>query len=60
MNLPIRPRRNRRTPAIRSLVRETNLSAADFILPLFLHEDAENTPIASMPGCIRWSLDGLV
>lgn len=56
----IRPRRNRRTPAIRSLVRETTLSAADFILPLFLHEDPENTPIASMPGVTRWSLKGLI
>ena len=60
MNFPIRPRRNRRTPAIRNLVRETTLSPADFILPLFLHEDAEDTPIASMPGVTRWSLDGLV
>jgi porphobilinogen synthase len=60
MNLPIRPRRNRRTAAIRSLVRESSLSAADFILPLFLHEDAVDTPIASMPGVTRWSLDGLV
>ncbi|MCW1885924.1 porphobilinogen synthase [Luteolibacter flavescens] len=56
----IRPRRNRRTPAIRSLVRENTLSPADFILPLFLHEDAEDTPIASMPGVTRWSLEGLV
>ncbi|WAC18192.1 porphobilinogen synthase [Luteolibacter sp. SL250] len=60
MNLPIRPRRNRRTPAIRSLVRETVLSPSDFILPVFFHEDADDTPIASMPGCTRWSLDGLV
>lgn len=60
MNLPIRPRRNRRTAAIRSLVRETTLSASDFILPLFLHEDAGDTPISSMPGCTRWSLEGLV
>lgn len=56
----LRPRRNRRTPAIRSMVRETMLSPADFILPLFLHEDAEDTPIASMPGVTRWSLDSLV
>lgn len=56
----LRPRRNRRTPAIRSMVRETTLSPADFILPLFLHEDAEDTPIASMPGVTRWSLDSLV
>jgi porphobilinogen synthase len=60
MNFPIRPRRNRRTPAIRNLVRETTLSPADFILPVFLHEDAEDTPIASMPGVTRWSLAGLV
>jgi porphobilinogen synthase len=60
MNFPIRPRRNRRTPAIRNLVRETTLSPADFVLPVFLHEDAEDTPIESMPGVTRWSLDGLV
>jgi porphobilinogen synthase len=55
-----RPRRNRRTPAVRSMIRETVLSPADFILPLFFHEDAEDTPIASMPGCTRWCLDSLV
>jgi porphobilinogen synthase len=60
MNFPIRPRRNRRTPAIRNLVRETTLSPADFVLPVFLHEDAEDTPIESMPGVTRWSLEGLV
>jgi porphobilinogen synthase len=60
MNLPIRPRRNRRTAAIRSMVRETSLSATDFILPLFFHEDAEDVPIPSMPGVKRWSLGGLV
>ena len=56
----IRPRRNRRTPAIRSMVRETTLTPADFILPLFFHEDAADTPILSMPGVTRWSLDSLV
>jgi porphobilinogen synthase len=60
MNLPIRPRRNRRTAAIRSLVRETVLSPSDFILPVFFHEDSTDTPIASMPGCTRWSVEGLV
>jgi len=60
MNLSIRPRRNRRTAAIRSMVRETVLSPSDFILPVFFHEDPTDTPIASMPGCTRWSLDGLV
>ncbi|HSP41388.1 MAG TPA: porphobilinogen synthase [Luteolibacter sp.] len=56
----IRPRRNRRTAALRSMVRETTLSPADFILPVFLHEDAADTPIDSMPGVTRWSLDSLV
>lgn len=56
----IRPRRNRRTPAIRSMVRETTLTPADFILPMFLHEDDVDTPIESMPGVTRWSLKSLV
>ncbi len=56
----IRPRRNRRSPAIRSLVRETQLSPSDFILPMFFHEDDEDTPIASMPGVTRWSIPSLV
>ena len=60
MFLPHRPRRNRRTPAIRSLVRETSLSPADFILPVFFHEESEDTPIASMPGVTRWSVESLV
>jgi porphobilinogen synthase len=60
MELPIRPRRNRRTESVRSLVRETVLCAGDLIYPLFLQEGKEDTAIASMPGCTRWSLDGLV
>ncbi len=60
MNLPIRPRRNRRTAAIRDLVRETELTPSHLIYPLFLHAGTEDTPIESMPGCTRWSLAGLV
>lgn len=60
MNLPIRPRRNRRTASIRALVRETVLTVGDLIYPLFLQEGDEDTPIDSMPGCTRWSLAGLV
>jgi porphobilinogen synthase len=60
MELPIRPRRNRKSTAVRALVRETTLSAADFILPLFVHEDGHDVAIESMPGCTRWSLGGLV
>ncbi len=55
-----RPRRNRRTPAIRSMIRETSLAPADFILPLFFHEEEEDVAIASMPGVTRWSLASLV
>lgn len=59
-NIMIRPRRNRRTPAIRSMVAETILNPSDFILPMFLDEDDVDTPIASMPGVTRWSLASLV
>jgi porphobilinogen synthase len=46
-----RPRRLRRTPAIRNLIRETNLSRNDFVLPLFVSEKIERSrEIASMPG----------
>lgn len=60
MDLPIRPRRNRRNAGVRALTRETLLSAGDLVLPLFLHDKEVDEEIASMPGCIRWSLDGLV
>lgn len=55
-----RPRRNRRTAALRGLVRETELSVSDLILPLFVHADTEDVPIASMPGQTRWSIEGLL
>ena len=60
MNLPIRPRRNRHSPAIRGLVRETRLHPEQFIYPLFLSGNDSNEEIHSMPGCHRWSLAGLV
>jgi porphobilinogen synthase len=56
----IRPRRNRKSPAIRALVRETTLTASDFIYPLFVHDKNVDEAIDSMPGCSRWSIDGLV
>lgn len=37
-NLPSRPRRNRRSAALRAAVQETTVSPANFILPLFIHE----------------------
>lgn len=56
-----RPRRNRKTQAIRNLVRETNLSSHDLIAPLFVIE-GHNVfePIHSMPGISRLSIDLLV
>ena len=56
----IRPRRNRRSAAIRALVRETSLEASDFVYPLFVHDEADDVAIESMPGCTRWSLKGLL
>lgn len=60
MQLPIRPRRNRKSEAVRGLMRETELSAAHLIYPMFVHEGAQDEPIDSLPGCKRWSLPGLV
>ena len=56
----LRPRRLRKNPAIRAMVRETSLSPEDFILPLFIVE-GENIkkPISSMPGHFQMSLDHL-
>lgn len=60
MEILYRPRRLRRTPAIRSMVRESSLSPNDFIYPLFIHEGTSIEPIGSMPGINRWSVDSLV
>ena len=59
LDLPSRPRRNRRSAAIRGLVRETSLSPSDLICPLFV-QDGPTQPIDAMPGLSRWSLDDLV
>jgi porphobilinogen synthase len=57
----VRPRRNRRSPNIRGLVSETALSPAHLVLPLFVQEgEGKATPIASMPGQARLSVDLLV
>lgn len=56
-----RPRRNRKTDAIRRLVRETHLLPGDLIAPLFLMEGSNiREPILSMPGVYRHSVDELV
>ena len=53
-----RMRRLRRTAALRDLVRETELSAARLIAPLFVA--SEGQPIASMPGVSRLTISGAV
>lgn len=56
-----RPRRLRRTAALRRMVRETILTAADLIYPLFVMEGQERREeVPSMPGCYRYSLDLLI
>lgn len=55
-----RPRRLRTSPAMRRMVRETTLSASDFIYPLFVtHGENVRRPIGSMPGVSQLSLDQL-
>jgi porphobilinogen synthase len=62
MPFPIhRPRRLRRTEALRGFVRETRLSVRSFIYPLFVCPGAQvKDEIKSMPGNYRWSVDRLV
>ncbi|SFR35626.1 porphobilinogen synthase [Robiginitalea myxolifaciens] len=60
MELRKRNRRLRRTEAIRSMTRETHLSPANFIVPLFVTEGKGiREEIPSMPGYYRTSLDYL-
>jgi porphobilinogen synthase len=55
-----RPRRLRRTPALRALVRETRLHAEDLIVPMFCKEGIdEPVPISSMPGQLQHTLESL-
>jgi porphobilinogen synthase len=56
----IRPRRLRRTPALRRLVAETRLSVDDLVAPLFVADglDAPH-PVSSMPGVVQHTVDSL-
>ena len=62
MPFPIhRPRRLRRTEALRGFVRETRLSVRSLIYPLFVCPGTQvKSEIKSMPGNYRWSIDLLV
>ncbi|GLY03307.1 MULTISPECIES: porphobilinogen synthase [Actinoplanes] len=62
MSFPdIRPRRLRRTPAIRRLVAETRLDPAELVLPFFVREGiSEPRPISSMPGVVQHTRESLL
>ena len=55
-----RPRRMRRDGFSRRLMREHVLTTNDLILPVFVHEESGRTPVPSMPGVERLSIDELL
>ncbi len=58
--IPIRPRRLRRTPALRALVREHHLRKDQLVQPLFVVERASDAgPVASMPSIVRFSVESV-
>lgn len=57
----IRPRRNRKSAAIRSMVEETKIGAEHLIYPIFLKDGLKiKEEISSLPKNFRWSLDLLI
>ncbi|MFF5295680.1 porphobilinogen synthase [Paractinoplanes globisporus] len=61
MSFPdVRPRRLRRTPALRRLVEETHIAPSELVLPLFLKEGlTEPRAISSLPGVVQHSRESL-
>ena len=56
-----RPRRLRRTEALRQLVRETTLEPSQLVLPVFVRSGTGvRQPVASMPGCAQTSVDEMM
>ncbi len=54
----VRPRRLRRTPGLRAMVRETRLSSEQLIYPIFVQPaGVASQPVESMPGVMRWPVD---
>ncbi len=55
-----RPRRLRRSPTLRRMVRENRLTVDDLIYPMFVtHGRGVQNEVPSMPGVYQWSIDGL-
>jgi len=60
MSLVVRPRRLRRTPALRRLVADVRLDPADLVLPVFVKEGLRApAPISSMPGVVQHTRDSV-
>jgi porphobilinogen synthase len=61
LDLVVRPRRNRRNPWIRRMVRENTLTTDDLIWPMFVVDGSrQRVPVPSMPGVERLSIDEAV
>ncbi|HET6583918.1 MAG TPA: porphobilinogen synthase [Nannocystaceae bacterium] len=59
LDLRERPRRNRKSEAIRAATRETTVGPQHFVYPLFIHGGDSDVAIGAMPGCSRLSPRGL-
>ncbi len=55
-----RPRRNRKSPVIRDMMRETSLHPQNLIYPLFVKDGNDQVEIQSMPGIFRFSQEGIL
>jgi len=55
-DLPERPRRNRKSAALRALTRETVLTPADLIYPVFVQDTPQHEAIEALPGLTRFGL----
>jgi len=53
----IRPRRLRRTPAVRDLVAETDLRPRHLVQPYFVHDSSGTSPIEALPGIARTGIE---
>jgi porphobilinogen synthase len=61
IDLTKRPRRLRSSAAMRALVRENEVRASNLVQPLFVVDDGQPAgEISSMPGVLRYSVDGVV
>ncbi len=59
LDLISRPRRLRSSPIIRRMVRESIVTVDDLLYPMFVTEHSKSSPILSMPGISRFTVDDL-